>query len=217
MLRQVVGAEPDVLHVSAGYRGVKRAIDVAGAVGLLVVSSPVLLVVAALVKATSRGPVLFRQDRISRHGRTFRVFKFRSMVADAHDLLQDELYDHYVESGFKLPPGADQRVTRLGRFLRATSLDEFPQLWNVLRGDMSLVGPRPIVPEDLSQYGSLRHCYLEVTPGLTGLWQVTGRSTITYPERCLIDRDYYEQRSLAFDLSILARTPWVVVRRVGAH
>jgi lipopolysaccharide/colanic/teichoic acid biosynthesis glycosyltransferase len=122
-----------------------------------------------------------------------------------------------VAAGYKLPPGKDCRVTPVGRFLRRTSLDELPQLINVLRGEMSLVGPRPIVPPELSCYGDRADCYLDVRPGLTGLWQITGRSTVTFPERGDIDAEYHARRSLWFDTRILLRTPMVVLRCTGAY
>ena len=128
-----------------------------------------------------------------------------------------DVYKRQVEAGFKLPSDEDCRITRFGRFLRRASLDELPQFLSVLRGDMSLVGPRPIVPEELACYGKLAPCYLGVRPGITGLWQVSGRSTIVFPERADIDAEYYARRSMGTDLVILARTPIVVLRATGAH
>jgi lipopolysaccharide/colanic/teichoic acid biosynthesis glycosyltransferase len=174
--------------------------------------------VALAVRITSPGPILFRQQRLGRSGRKIPVLKFRTMVVDAEERLRSQgLWDHYVECGYKLPADEDCRITPVGRFLRKTSLDELPQLFNVLRGDMSLVGPRPIVPDELRCYGALAHCYLSVRPGITGLWQITGRSTIGFPERAQIDDEYYRRRSLAADLRILARTPAVVLRCTGAY
>jgi lipopolysaccharide/colanic/teichoic acid biosynthesis glycosyltransferase len=139
------------------------------------------------------------------------------MCVDAHArLVELGLYETYVATGYKLQVHEECRVTPVGRFLRRTSLDELPQLLNVVRGDMSLVGPRPVVPEELACYGDLVHCYVGVRPGITGLWQVSGRSHVRFPERATIDRRYYEQRSLRLDLAILLRTPVAVLRGEGA-
>ncbi len=216
----VVAAVPETAVPSAtsAYRWAKRTLDVVFSLVVLVITIPVWLMVAALVGATSPGPVFFRQPRVGRHGRAFTVLKFRSMCSDAEARLKDlGLYDTYVATGYKLPVADECRVTAVGRFLRKSSLDELPQLLNVLRGDMSLVGPRPVVPAELHSYGDLAHCYLAVTPGITGLWQVSGRSHIRFPERAHLDRDYFHRRSLRFDLLILARTPVAVIRGNGAH
>jgi len=217
-------APPPVEHpvvvpaASATYAHVKRGIDVVLSVLGLMLALPLLAVVAALVRCSSRGPVLFRQSRIGRGGRTFTVLKFRSMCSDAEARLRDlNLYDTYVATGYKLPVADEVRLTRIGRFLRRSSLDELPQLFNVLRGEMSLVGPRPVVPDELASYGDLVHCYLGVRPGLTGMWQVTGRSAIQFPERAHIDQQYFLRRSVRLDLAILARTPRTVLRGEGAY
>ncbi|MEA2686806.1 MAG: hypothetical protein QOE93_2001 [Actinomycetota bacterium] len=203
---------------SAVYRWAKRGLDVSLSLVALLIALPLLLVVGLVVRCTSRGPVLFRQPRVGRHGRSFMVLKFRSMCCDAEDRLRDlGLYDTYVATGFKLPAAVECRTTRVGRFLRRSSLDELPQLLNVLRGDMSLVGPRPVIPEELASYGPLVHCYLGVRPGITGMWQVNGRSQVRFPERAHLDRHYYDERSLRLDLAILARTPRAVLRAEGAH
>lgn len=200
------------------YHRAKRALDVVCSLILLVVTLPVMVAAALLVLATSRGPVLFRQSRVGRHGRPFTVLKFRSMCADAESQLRASgLYDAYVAAGYKLPVARDWRVTRVGRFLRKTSIDELPQLFNVLRGDMSLVGPRPVVPAELAGYGDLVDCYLRVRPGITGIWQVSGRSHIQFPQRAHLDQEYASSRSLRLDLAILLRTPRAVFRRHGAY
>jgi len=220
-LAAVVPATTDTVAVpaaSSAYRLAKRTFDVVFSLAVLIVTLPLWLVVAVFVGATSPGPILFRQPRVGRNGRTFTVLKFRSMCSDAEARLKDlGLYDTYVATGYKLPVADECRVTSVGRFLRKTSLDELPQLLNVLRGDMSLVGPRPVVPAELDCYGDLAHCYLSVHPGITGLWQVSGRSHIRFPERAHLDRDYFHRRSLRFDLLILARTPVAVIRGNGAH
>ena len=200
------------------YLRSKRTLDVLFSLVVLLFTLPVWLAVAILVRATSPGPVFFRQPRVGRDGRSFTVLKFRSMCSDAESRLKDMgLYDTYVAAGYKLPMAAECRVTGVGRILRKTSLDELPQLINVLRGEMSLVGPRPVVPAELDSYGELAHCYLSVVPGITGLWQVSGRSHIQFPERAHLDRDYFHGRSLRMDLAILARTPVAVIRGDGAY
>ena len=210
--------EPAAPVAPVGYRVAKRALDLVLALVAMAISAPIWLIVAALVGFTSPGPVLFRQTRVGKDGRLFSVLKFRSMCADAEARLQAlGLYDAYVAAGYKLPVADEFRVTKLGRFIRKTSLDELPQLWNVLRGDMSMVGPRPVEYGQLSDYGDLVHCYLGVRPGITGIWQVSGRSNIHFPERAHLDLSYFHRRSLLLDLAILARTPLAVVRAQGAH
>ena len=209
---------PVLLAPSPLYRFVKRAVDVSLSLIALAVTMPVWLVAALLVRCTSSGPVLFRQARVGRGGREFTVLKFRSMFRDAESQLHDRgMYATYVAGGFKLAVAQESRVTRIGKILRKTSLDELPQLLNVIRGEMSLVGPRPVVPSELDCYGDLKHCYLGVRPGITGVWQVSGRSQVRFPERAHLDKLYFQQRSLLVDLAILVRTPWAVLRGRGAY
>jgi len=196
----------------------KRALDLTTSF----VALPVILVVggliALLVAVTSRGPVFFFQERLGRGGVPFRLVKFRTMQIDAEERLRSDpvLWEQYVLNDFKLPASLESRVTPVGRFLRRTSLDELPQLLNVLRGQMSLVGPRPIVPEELEKYGTDSEAYLAVRPGITGLWQVSGRSGVGYPERVDFDRQYAETWTLGLDVKILVRTPITVLRGHGA-
>jgi lipopolysaccharide/colanic/teichoic acid biosynthesis glycosyltransferase len=198
----------------------KRTVDVAVALTVLLLALPVLLAIALLVRRDG-GPVLFRQDRVGRNGRLFGMYKFRSMAEDAEERLRSdpELHQQYVANGFKLPAESDPRVTHLGRILRATSLDEIPQLLNVLRGEMSIVGPRPIVEDELTEYrvrGGER-AYLSARPGMTGLWQTSGRSLVGYDQRVEMDKRYVERSSVRTDISIMFRTVTVVMRREGAH
>ena len=214
----VSAVAPAVAVPSDAYHAVKRALDVVLSLLALIVLTPVWLVVAMLVRATSPGPILFRQKRVGRNGKLFTVLKFRSMCADAEARLKAlGMYDAYVAAGHKLHVADEFRVTNVGRFLRKTSLDELPQLINVLRGEMSLVGPRPVEHSQLRDYGDLVHCYLGVRPGITGLWQISGRSNIHFPERAHLDNSYFHRRSLRLDLLILARTPVAVLRAEGAH
>lgn len=199
-------------------RSIRRAVDVVGGLTLLAMLSPVLAAVACLVWWRLGRPVIFVQKRFGQAGRVFGLYKFRSMVENAEQTLaaSPEIYQRYVASNYKLPEDEDPRITPLGRFLRRTSLDELPQLWNVVHGEMSLVGPRPIVPEELAEYGDYGRLLLRVKPGLTGLWQVSGRSRIGYPERARMDLRYLGERTLGRDLQILLRTLPAVISRRGA-
>lgn len=197
----------------------KRTVDVAlSAFGILLLS-PLLAALAVAVKVDSPGPVFFRQKRLGLGGKPFTIFKFRSMRADAERILEqnEDLQQRYRENGFKLPESEDPRVSRLGAFLRKTSLDELPQLFNVLKGDMSLVGPRPIVVPELENYGEGASTFLAVRPGVTGRWQINGRSEVGYPQRALLDIEYIREWSLGSDLGILMRTVPAVLNRNGAH
>ena len=199
---------------------IKRAADISAAALLLIMLAPILALVAIAVKLTSSGPVFFRQKRLGMNGRPFFLFKFRTMKANAEALLKSspELYAKYVANNFKLPPGEDPRITRLGEFLRASSLDELPQLLNVLKGDMSLVGPRPVVPAEIEKYGDAALLFLSAKPGMTGHWQVNGRSTVEeYGKRVELDLEYIRDQSFGKDVEILLRTVPAVLLRKGAH
>lgn len=195
---------------------VKRALDFAGALALLIVLTPLFLIVAALVKLTSPGSVLFVQERVGLGERRFRLYKFRTMVVDAEkQLAQLEALNEVDGPAFKM--ARDPRVTPLGRLLRKTSIDELPQLVNVLRGDMSLVGPRPLPVRDVDGFTEAWHrIRFNVTPGLTCLWQIGGRSNVSFDQWMRLDREYIENWSLWLDLKILARTVPVVLRGTGA-
>jgi lipopolysaccharide/colanic/teichoic acid biosynthesis glycosyltransferase len=202
--------------------GGKRIIDVVGAfIGLLVLA-PVFLGLVIAVRLDSPGPVLFRHERVGRNGTRFRCLKFRTMVIDAEQRLQEllasdaEAAEQYARN-FKLR--ADPRVTSIGRWLRRTSLDELPQLWNVLRGEMSLVGPRPVVEAELEKYGAAQTLVFSVRPGLTGSWQVSGRNNIDYDARVSLDVAYVTQMKLRTDVAIIARTVLLMLAfgRNGAY
>lgn len=202
------------------YRVVKRSVDVALVVLLSIVLLPVLLVIAAAVWLSSPGPVLFSHRRIRRHGEFFTMWKFRTMCINTGEVLERYLAAHPEaraewRATHKLK--CDPRVTRVGHILRKTSLDELPQLWNVLNGTMSLVGPRPIVAAEVEKYGEQFWDYCAVKPGITGLWQVSGRSELSYPQRVELDRQYAQNWSLSGDAKILARTWSSVVNRDGAY
>jgi lipopolysaccharide/colanic/teichoic acid biosynthesis glycosyltransferase len=204
-------------HASA-----KRLFDIAFALLALIVFAPFYLAIAAIIALTSPGPVLFVQTRVGKDFRHFGCIKFRTMVNHADRLmlemlhqspeLQAEFSEHY-----KLKH--DPRITPIGHFLRVTSLDEFPQFWNVLMGDMSVVGPRPLVPEELPRYGKHIEKVLTIRPGITGLWQVSGRNDIPYPQRVRMDAYYAGMRSFWLDLKIIIRTIGVILfpRGNGAY
>jgi exopolysaccharide production protein ExoY len=219
-----IGNVPVITLRSGALSGVdaflKRALDFLGAAILLVVSAPFTALIAVLIKASSPGPVFFRQERVGRSGTRFYIYKFRTMHCDAEQILKGnrELYRKYVESNYKLPKGEDTRITAIGRFLRELSLDEIPQLINVLKGEMSLVGPRPVVPAEIEKYGDYASLLLSVQPGLTGQWQVSGRSEIAdYARRVRLDMEYIRDQSIARDIQILFRTLPVVLSKEGAH
>jgi exopolysaccharide production protein ExoY len=207
-------------RLNRSQAAVKRVADIVGATLLLIVLLPVLLCVALIVKLSSKGPVFFMQRRLGQDGEPFLLRKFRTMVANAEELLRTTpgLYHEYVANNYKLPRGHDPRITRIGAFLRATSLDELPQLFNVIRGDMSLVGPRPVVPAEVEQYGDYALLFLSAKPGLTGHWQVSGRSEVgVYAQRVELDLEYIRDQSFGKDLEILLRTVPAVLLRRGAH
>jgi exopolysaccharide production protein ExoY len=205
--------------VSIARLAVKRGVDVVGAMLGLLLLAPVLALVALAIKVDSRGPALFAHQRLGRNGRRFGCLKFRSMTVDAEQTLRTcpELCEQYRANHYKIPTDLDPRVTRLGRFLRKSSIDELPQLWNVLCGEMSLVGPRPIVDEEATHYGPHLDELLSVRPGLSGAWAVRGRSRVGYPDRVDIELEYVRQWTLLRDAHIIARTPWAVVTGRGVE
>jgi lipopolysaccharide/colanic/teichoic acid biosynthesis glycosyltransferase len=221
---------PDLISATSSQHSllvIKRAMDIVGSALLVVLCAPLLLIIALAVKLSSRGPVLFRQDRVGQYGRRFTFLKFRSMRADNDPSVHKEYVTKLIAGEAERMPSRaagegvyklaqDTRITRIGRFLRKTSLDELPQLLNVLRGDMSLVGPRPPIPYELAAYQTWhRRRLLEVKPGITGLWQVTGRSRVKFDDMVRLDLRYAMSWSPWLDVKILARTPGAVIK--GAH
>jgi lipopolysaccharide/colanic/teichoic acid biosynthesis glycosyltransferase len=193
----------------------KRGTDVSVSAVLIVLALPLLVVIAITIKVTSPGPVLFRHRRLGRHGREFECFKFRTMVADAEEQLRRNAFlRRRFEETYKIKD--DPRITRVGAFLRRTSLDELPQLWQVLKGEMTLVGPRPIVKPELAKYSIYADKLLSVKPGLSGMWQVCGRSDTTYPQRVMMDMHYIDHRCFSLDTRLLLSTVTAVLRKSGA-
>ena len=200
----------------------KRIFDIGLSILVLLFGAPLYVLVALLVKLSSPGPIFYSQRRVGKNGKRFICVKFRTMVVDADRVLHQmisaspELGQEF-EDNFKLKQ--DPRITRLGRFMRMTSLDELTQFWNVLKGDMSIVGPRPLVPDELERYGSAITTVLEVKPGITGLWQVSGRNDIPYDRRIQIDVSYSRFHTFQMDLWIILKTFKVVLfpRGNGAY
>jgi exopolysaccharide biosynthesis polyprenyl glycosylphosphotransferase len=203
------------LVLSRSARAAKRTVDVLGASVMLLAAAPLLALITIAVKLESPGPVLFRQRRVGRGGRTFMVLKFRTMVEGAEGMTID-LLAHSRDPHWLLLEH-DPRVTRLGRLLRLSSLDELPQLWNVLKGQMSLVGPRPLVEIEDREVAAWARRRLDVTPGITGLWQVMGRTSIPFEEMVKLDCLYVTHWSLYEDVRILLRTIPVLFARKGAN
>ena len=203
--------------VVGGARFLKRLFDVLASGTMFLLLAPLLVGVALAIKLTDGGPVLFWQVRVGRWGREFRFPKFRSMVVDAERLkAQLAAQSHHADQRtFKMK--RDPRVTWIGRIIRKTSIDELPQLWNVLKGEMSLVGPRPPIPSEVAQYTLTDRRRLDVTPGLTGLWQVSGRGDVPFPQQVALDVRYIESRSLWLDLKILLATVPAVLFGKGAY
>jgi exopolysaccharide biosynthesis polyprenyl glycosylphosphotransferase len=196
-------------------KAVKRAIDILASALALSLLSPLMLVVTALVKLTSRGPVLFKQERVGLHGRIFHMLKFRSMVSNAEEL-KARLMAMNEQKGPVFKMARDPRITGVGRFIRKYSIDELPQLINVLRGEMSLVGPRPPIPSEVAKYEAWQRRRLSVRPGLTCVWQVSGRNEISFEEWMYLDMQYIDHWSLAQDIELIVRTVPVVLTGRGA-
>ncbi len=195
---------------------IKRIVDIAGSLLLLLLTSPVWILTALAIRLTSPGPILFRQIRVGLHGRPFTLYKFRSMVPDA-EIRREEVVPYNEMDGPVFKMKDDPRLTPVGRFIRRFSIDELPQLWNVLRGEMSLVGPRPPIPEEVAQYETWQRRRLSMKPGLTCIWQVRGRNRIPFEEWMELDLEYIDNWSLWLDFKILLQTVPVVLTGYGAR
>jgi len=203
--------------VVGGARLLKRLIDIVCSAGLLLLLSPLFLILSLLIKLTDGGPVLYWQTRVGRWGREFPFPKFRSMVTNADQIRAQLLAQSDHEDSITFKMKRDPRITWIGRIIRKLSIDELPQLYNVLRGDMSLVGPRPPLPSEVAQYSLADRRRLEVTPGLTCIWQVSGRGNIPFPEQVELDAQYIESQSLKLDFLLLFKTVPAVLFGRGAY
>lgn len=195
----------------------KRVMDILVSVLMLIMGAPLFLLVSGFIKLTDGGPVFFRQTRVGLNGRMFQILKFRSMVIDAEKKRGALLERNRNREGITFKLENDPRVTWIGRWLRRSSVDELPQLWNVIKGEMSLVGPRPPLPYEVLEYGPLERKRLRVKPGLTCLWQVNGRSDLSFSHQVMLDIAYINNRSFRLDVEILMRTIPVVLTGRGAY
>ena len=191
------------------YEICKRAIDIIGAISGLLLLSPIIVIVACAIKFTSKGPIFFSQKRVGKNGELFDMYKFRSMVVNAEEL-KEKLAHQNEMSGPMFKMKDDPRVTKVGKFIRKTSLDELPQLWNVLKGDMSLVGPRPSLPKEVAQFEKWMYKRLSVKPGLTCFWQVSGRNNIDFEDWMKLDIKYVDERNIWIDIKLIFKTVLVL-------
>lgn len=198
------------------YEVIKRLIDVVCSFMGVIVLSPLFIIISIIIKTTSKGPVFFSQKRVGKNGKEFDMYKFRSMVVNAEEL-KEKLAAQNEMSGPMFKMKDDPRVTRVGKFIRKTSIDELPQLWNVLKGDMSLVGPRPSLPKEVAQFEEWMYRRLEVKPGLTCYWQVSGRNNIDFEEWMKLDIKYVDERSTWIDIKLIFKTVGVLFGDKNAH
>lgn len=196
-----------------------RFFEICFSIIFLIIFAPVYVIIGFLIFFYDGTPIIFMQNRVGKNGNEIKVLKFRSMVKNAELVLKEDkkLYEKYVKNGFKIPSNEDPRIMPFGNFLRRSSLDEIPQFFNVLKGNMSIVGPRPVVKKELTDlYKNDAHYYLSVKPGITGLWQVSGRSNIVGKERVKLDIKTIKNKSLFFDIQIILKTIFTVLKRSGA-
>lgn len=198
------------------YEIFKRIIDIIGAGLGLILLSPIIAIVACAVKVTSKGPIFFSQKRVGKNGELFEMYKFRSMVVNAEEL-KENLEDQNEMSGPMFKIKDDPRITKVGKFIRKTSIDELPQLWNILKGDMSLVGPRPSLPKEVEQFDNWMFKRLSVRPGLTCYWQVSGRNNIDFEDWMKLDVKYVEERNIWIDIKLIFKTIFVLFGDKNAH
>ena len=198
------------------YEVIKRLIDIVCSFLGVLVLSPLFIIIAIIIKMTSKGPVFFSQKRVGKNGKEFDMYKFRSMVVNAEEL-KEKLAAKNEMSGPMFKMKDDPRVTKVGKFIRKTSIDELPQLWNVLKGDMSLVGPRPSLPKEVAQFEDWMYKRLEVKPGLTCYWQVSGRNNIDFEDWMKLDIKYVDERSTWIDIKLIFKTVGVLFGDKNAH
>ncbi|MDT3392962.1 MAG: sugar transferase [Bacillota bacterium] len=206
---------------SKTYLAIKRTCDIIVSGLALVVLVPTAFLVMAIIYrfGENKGPMIYKQRRIGKNGKPFKILKFRSMVVNADKKLKanPELYRKYIANSYKLPAEEDPRITKFGRFIRKTSIDELPQFVNIFKGDMSLVGPRPVVEPELKEYGEQVEKLLSMTPGAMGWWQASGRSNIEYPERCEVELYYIDHASLWFDIKVIFLNIVSIFKHTGAY
>jgi exopolysaccharide biosynthesis polyprenyl glycosylphosphotransferase len=205
------------LTVIRGAYLFKRLIDIVAAIILLIVLMPLFVLIMALIYLGSPGPVFYKQTRVGRWGKLFTMWKFRSMYPDADARLKEIMVENEMTGGVIFKMKNDPRIIPIGRFIRKASIDELPQLWNVLKGDMSLVGPRPALPSEVNQYSLQDRQRLEVIPGITCIWQVSGRSNIPFPQQVQLDTEYIQSQSLLLDIKLLLKTIPAVLLSRGAY
>lgn len=200
------------------YKFFKRITDIVVSILALVLLSPLIIILSLIIFAQDGHSPFYKQIRVGQYGKLFGMYKFRSMIYNADKILKKDpkLYQKYVDNGFKLPEGEDPRITKVGAFIRKTSLDEIPQFLNVLIGQMSLVGPRPIVKKEMFEYGDRIKEFLSVKPGALGLWQASGRANIGYPERCNIELEYVRNASYWYDVKVFFACCISILKRDGA-
>ena len=201
------------------YRIIKRGIDLFISIVLLIPVMLICSISALFIILETKGNPLYIQERVGLNGKRFKIYKYRSMVENAQEILKRDpkLYQKYIENSYKLLPEEDPRMTRLGRFIRKHSIDEIPQFINILKGDMSFIGPRPVIAEELLQYGERATKFLSVKPGATGWWQVSGRSQVGYPERCDVELYYVDNCSLKLDVKIFFLELKRIITRDAAY
>lgn len=198
------------------YNIIKRLIDIVASACGLIVLSPILLIVSILIKIESKGPVIFAQERVGKDLKTFKMYKFRSMVNDAEEL-KEKLMKYNQMSGPMFKMDNDPRVTKIGKFIRKTSIDELPQLINVIKGDMSLVGPRPSLPKEVEEFEPWMKKRFQVKPGLTCYWQVSGRNNIDFEDWMKLDIKYIEDKCLGLDMKLIVKTAFLLFGDKNAH
>lgn len=198
------------------YSITKRGLDIILSTIALIVLSPLFLLIGIIIKIDSKGPVLFAHKRIGKNGKMIKIYKFRTMFENAEDMIKSFTEEQLKEFQENYKLKQDHRITKVGKFLRKTSLDELPQIVNILKGELSIVGPRPVVENELEKYGPNRNKFLSVIPGLTGYWQANGRSTTTYEERIKMELFYVDNRSLWLDIKIFFKTIISVIKKEGA-
>ena len=220
MEKNVVSHQFGEVRNKASYLFFKRLFDISiSLVGMIVLVIVTIILAIFYSFGKNKGKIFFSQERIGLNGKRFKIYKYRSMIENAEEILKrdEKLYKKYIENSYKLLPEEDPRMTRLGRFIRKHSIDEIPQFINILKGDMSFIGPRPVIAEELLQYGERAPKFLSVKPGATGWWQVSGRSEVGYPERCDVELYYVDNCSLKLDMKIFFLELKRIITRDAAY